>query len=441
MNLVLAGEPGFEDAAVGRVFNHRRPARRPDAVLLAASIEDVVAGVRLARARGWKVAVRSGGHAWAAWSVRDGGLLIDLGGLDELSYDAEADVVRASPSVTGERLAPFLAEHGRMFPGGHCPTVGIGGFLLQGGQGWNCRGFGWGAEYVRAVDVVLADGTLVHASETENADLLWAARGGGPGFFGVVVRFHLRTRPRPQAMRKSVYAYAVDQFDVVADWFARVQRQLPPTVEAVMLTTAIPDIGDGHHLLVSGVAFTDTEAEAHEALAPLETCPLIDTALLRAVEVPTSIVEEFVDQYSANPEGHRYAADNAWLSGPPEVTVPALKPLFTDLPGAKVFSLWFSMDPLRELPDMAFSRQAEIYFAAYVVWEDAAEDERYQSWLRERMAALHPATDGCYLGDSDFQVRPAKFLSDEAWPRFAALRNQYDPDRTFVGYLGENAHE
>jgi FAD/FMN-containing dehydrogenase len=373
--------------------------------------------------------------------VRDSGLLIDLGGLDELSYDAEADVVRASPNVTGERLAPFLAEHGRMFPGGHCPTVGIGGFLLQGGQGWNCRGFGWGAEYVRAIDVVLADGTLVHASETQNAELLWAARGGGPGFFGVVVRFYLRTRPRPQAMRKSVYVYEVAQWDVVADWFARVQKQLPRTVEAVMLTTAVPDVGEGHHLLVSGVAFTDTEAEAHAALAPLETCPVVDRALLRVVEVPTSIVEEFVDQYRANPEGHRYAADNAWLSAPPEVTVPVLKPLFTDLPGGKVFSLWFSMDPLRELPDMAFSRQAEIYFAAYVVWEDPAEDERYRSWLRERMAALHPVTDGCYLGDSDFQVRPTKFLSDEAWSRFAALRDQYDPDRTFVGYLGENAHE
>jgi len=343
--------------------------------------------------------------------------------------------------VTGERLAPFLAEHDRMFPGGHCPTVGIGGFLLQGGQGWNCRGFGWGAEHVRAVDVVLADGTLVHASETENPELLWAARGGGPGFFGVVTRFHLRTRPRPRAMRKSVYAYDVAQFDVVADWFARVQEQLPPTVEAVMLTTAIPDLGDGHHLLVSGVAFTDTPGDAHAALAPLETCPVLDRARLRAVEVPTSIVEEFADQYRANPEGHRYAADNAWLSGPPEVTVPALKPLFTDLPGAKAFSLWFSMDPLRELPDMAFSRQAEIYFAAYVVWEDAADDERNQRWLHERMAALHPATDGCYLGDSDFQVRPTKFLSDEAWTRFAALRDRYDPDGRFVGYLGENAHE
>jgi hypothetical protein len=152
-------------------------------------------------------------------------------------------------------------------------------------------------------------------------------------------------------------------------------------------------------------------------------------------------VEEFVDQYRANPEGHRYAADNAWLGGPPEETLPALRPLFTDLPGAKVFSLWFSMDPLRKLPDMAFSRQAEIYFASYVVWEDAADDDHYQAWLRERMAALHPMTDGCYLGDSDFQVRPTKFMSDEAWPRFAALRDRYDPDRMFVGYLGENAHE
>ncbi len=284
-------------------------------------------------------------------------------------------------------------------------------------------------------------GTLVHASQTENPELLWAARGGGPGFLGVVVRFWLRTRPRPQAMRKSVYAYEVAQWDVMADWFARVQKDLPPTIETVMLTTAIPDLGDGQYLLVSGVAFTDTPQEAHAALAPLETCPLIDSALLRVVEVPTSIVQEFADQYRANPEGHRYTADDAWLGGPPKVTVPALRPLFTDLPGAKVFSLWFSMDPLRELPDMAFSRQAEIYFASYVVWEHEGDDDRYRTWLRERMAALPPATDGCYLGDSDFQVRPTKFLSDEAWPRFAALRDRYDPDRTFVGYLGENAHE
>ena len=79
-------------------------------------------------------------------------------------------------------LAPFLASHGRMFTGGHCESVGIGGFLLQGGQGWNSRRWGWGCENVLAVDVVTADGELVHADADENADLYWAARGAGPGF-------------------------------------------------------------------------------------------------------------------------------------------------------------------------------------------------------------------------------------------------------------------
>jgi FAD/FMN-containing dehydrogenase len=97
----------------------------------------------------------------------------------------------------GEELAPALNARGRMFPGGHCPSVGLGGFLLQGGQGWNCRTLGWACESVRAIDIVTADGELVHASEDENTDLLWAARGAGPGFFGVVTRFHLRLHPRP----------------------------------------------------------------------------------------------------------------------------------------------------------------------------------------------------------------------------------------------------
>ncbi len=93
-------------------------------------------------------------------------------------------------------LAPFLESHGRTFTGGHCESVGLGGFLLQGGQGWNSRRWGWGCENVLAVDVVTADGELVHADADENADLYWAARGAGPGFPGVVTRFHLRTYPR-----------------------------------------------------------------------------------------------------------------------------------------------------------------------------------------------------------------------------------------------------
>ena len=159
-------------------------------------------GVRLARERGWQVAVRSGGHSWARWSVREDALLIDLGGLREMAYDETTGIVTARPAsraATSSRRS--WTSCGRIFTGGHCPTVGIGGFLLQGGQGWNARGWGWAAENVVAVDVVTAEGELVRADETQNTDLFWAARGAGPGFFGVVTRFHLRTPPAARAPR------------------------------------------------------------------------------------------------------------------------------------------------------------------------------------------------------------------------------------------------
>ena len=114
-------------------------------MLQATSEQDVIDGVRLARERGWQVSVRAGGHSWPGWSVRDDALLIDLAGLNELSLDRETGRATASSSTRGGlELAPFLAARGRMFTGGHCESVAIGGFLLQGGQGWNSRRWGWG---------------------------------------------------------------------------------------------------------------------------------------------------------------------------------------------------------------------------------------------------------------------------------------------------------
>ena len=162
--LLLRGEPGYEQARVGRIFNARRPDRFPAAVLLAADDHDVIEGVRLAAERGWTVSVRSGGHSWAAWSLRDDALLIDLGGMRDISYSPATGVVAARPAVPGGlELAPFLARRGRAFPAGHCASVGLGGYLLQGGQGWNGRSRGWACQSVTGLDVVTADGRLVHA--------------------------------------------------------------------------------------------------------------------------------------------------------------------------------------------------------------------------------------------------------------------------------------
>ena len=106
--IVWRGDPGYEEARVGRVFNARRPDRYPAAILFAEGEDDVVAGVRLARDRGLKVSVRAGGHSWAAWSVRDDALVIDLGRMREMAFDPETGIATASPAVKGgAELVPF----------------------------------------------------------------------------------------------------------------------------------------------------------------------------------------------------------------------------------------------------------------------------------------------------------------------------------------------
>jgi FAD/FMN-containing dehydrogenase len=138
-SVIWRDDPKYEEARVGRVFNHRRPDRYPNGVVEATCVDDVVNAVKLAKEMNLRVSVRSGGHSWAAWSVRDNAILVDLGKLKCMEMDESTNIVRVSPSTTGRILNSFLATKGKMFGGGHCPDVGLGGFLLQGGMGWNCR--------------------------------------------------------------------------------------------------------------------------------------------------------------------------------------------------------------------------------------------------------------------------------------------------------------
>lgn len=66
--IIWKGSSDYELARIGRVFNHRRPDRYPRGVLEATSVQDVVDAVKLAKDKGMRISVRSGGHSWAAVS-------------------------------------------------------------------------------------------------------------------------------------------------------------------------------------------------------------------------------------------------------------------------------------------------------------------------------------------------------------------------------------
>ncbi|KAK5132325.1 hypothetical protein LTR08_009160 [Meristemomyces frigidus] len=427
--------PGqYEEARVGRVFNHRRPSRYPRAVVQATSEQHVVDAMKLANTLGCRVSVRSGGHSWAAWSVRDDAILIDLGQYHHLVLQEDDRIVEASPSTTGRVLNGMLADKGYMFAGGHCPEVGIGGFLLQGGMGWNCKNWGWACEKVRAVDVVTATGSLLHCTAEKNSELFWMARGAGPGFPGIVTKFYLEIRQKYNGMLCSFVAYPLSKYREVMDWVVRISPQLDESVEVVAVSQTLPGETE-HSICAVFVSFKDLVEEARVALEPVKSsCP--GGWKVQALDHHTDLADQYKNQAAANPEGHRYCTENAYISNDADVTT-VMEAAFTTLPHPKAFALYFAMNPCsrRELPDMALSMQTDHYFALYTVWEDDTDDLRCRGWVRDIMSEVELNSEGAYLGDSDFQVRRTRFWEDANARKLMRLRQKWDPEGRICGYL------
>jgi FAD/FMN-containing dehydrogenase len=167
---------------------------RPAAVWRCGNVGQVRDAVRRARADGMALSVLGGGHDWAGRAVRDGAQVIDLCGMREVKVDG--DVATVGGGATANDLIASAAAWGRSAATGSVGAVGMAGLTLGGGYGPLNGVAGLAADNLLSAEVVLADGTVVVATETSEADLLWALRGGG-GNFGVVVSMRVRLHPIP----------------------------------------------------------------------------------------------------------------------------------------------------------------------------------------------------------------------------------------------------
>jgi FAD/FMN-containing dehydrogenase len=433
------GSRDYEQARRDAVWNARTPPRFPEEIVLAEDEADVVAAVRRARERGMKIGVRSGGHSWAGNHVRDGGMLIDVSRLREVEIDAAGMRASVQPGVRGNELLRSLAAEQRFFPAGHCPGVALGGYLLQGGYGWNGRLHGPACMGVEAIDAVTPDGELVHADAEEHADLLWAARGAGPGFFAAVTRFHLRLQELPRTVANGIYLYKIDELEEIFRWAHAVGPQVPRTME-LMLVVHRDEAGE-LEIAVTGPVLCDSEEQARETLALLETCPAVPRAKVAVPFVRVELDDLYAGVHAAYPDEHRYCADNMWTHAAIEDLLPGLQRLAETMPGAPSHMMWMNWGPgatdAPARPDMAYSVEDDTYIAAYAVWEDAAEDDANVAWATERMREMESHASGIQLADENLGMRPARFLADSNRARLEAVRTAYDPDARFHRWMGE----
>src|SRR5690348_3727105 len=181
--VVLEGDAGYDEA---RALYNAMIDKRPAAVAYCIDEADVAAAIRIARERGLRIAIRSGGHNGGGLGSVDAGIVIDLSPMSSVTVDA--GIARVGGGVLLKDLVTATHEHGLTVPVGIIGTTGVGGLTLGGGVGHLTRALGLTVDSLVAATVVLADGSIVQCDSEREPDLFWALRGGG-GNFGVVTQF------------------------------------------------------------------------------------------------------------------------------------------------------------------------------------------------------------------------------------------------------------
>src|SRR5580704_2440855 len=190
-DLVRPSHAGYEDA---RAIWNGMVARRPGLIARCADVSDVQSAVRAASETGILTAIRCGGHSLAGFSTCDGGLVIVLSRMRQVTVDPEARRARIAGGCLLGSIDTATQKAGLVFPAGVVSHTGAAGLILGGGTGWLTRRFGLSCDNVEGFTLVTADGSVVRANSKKNPDLFWALRGGG-GNFGVVTEFEVKLHP------------------------------------------------------------------------------------------------------------------------------------------------------------------------------------------------------------------------------------------------------
>jgi len=422
--------------------------RRPVLILRPTGTADVQAAVRYARAAGLEIAVRGGGHSVVGHGVTDGGVTIDLSAMRAASVDPERRLARAQGGCLLRDLDEATSPHGLHAPAGVVSHTGIGGLTLGGGEGWLGRRLGLTCDNLVRAEVVAADGSVLVASETDDAELLWGLRGGG-GNFGIVTEFTYRLHEvdprvlavdrfyRPDdgaAVLRGLQALAADapEETTFAAWVGTAGPWpfLPEELHGQTLTNlSFIHVGDPDLVADLGAAMSAVApvvAESEERLTFMELQSGSDGAMAHGKRRywKSHYVGEITD-----------AVAEAFLSRGGDGDDPAL------LPNGSIEARGGAQARIGN-DDTAFAnRDARFSWITMAGWDDPAEDEARMGAARRYAQALAPHASGVYVnaltgGGDDAGQGVADAYRPRHLARLATLKATYDPDNVF--HLNQN---
>ncbi|WCG82570.1 FAD-binding oxidoreductase [Pectobacterium sp. A5351] len=432
--IIFRGESGFREVLNDIVWNAMKPEREPAVIVRPQSAADVADAVKLAAEKGLQIKARSGGHSWTASCVRQDSMLIDLGEINDITVDRESSTAVIGTGAKVKQVVGTLADNDLFFPAGHCPSVGIGGFLLQGGWGWNSRALGVACTNVRAVDVVTADGRLIHANATENPEYYWGARGAGSGYFGIVTHFHVSCFTQPKCLLHRQEIYPEECGEEIMKWSFGLQEQLPNEVEWFVFCSR-PSPTEKAQYRVEAISFLSDESTGRQALEIFDSCPVRHKAISSSPTAITDMATLLAGTDGLYLEGYRWAGDNAWFDQGSDDLAAAIVEAANVLPPWPSHLVVYGWPSPLPFQDSLFSMAGKIYACAISGWNDPKQDSTGRSASMRSISMLEPFAKGMGLADEGLLYRDAPVHSIKNAEQLERIRKKVDPENRFLSYL------
>jgi FAD/FMN-containing dehydrogenase len=434
-------EPGDDGYDAARVVWNGMIDRHPAVIACCAGVADVIESVAFARHHALPLSIRGGGHNVAGYAVCDGGLMIDLSSMRAVRVDPAARRAWVQGGALWGDLDRETTAFGLATPGGLISETGVAGLTLSGGFGWLRGTHGLSIDNLEAVDIVTADGRLLHANADEHADLFWAVRGGG-GNFGVVTGFVFRLHPIPPVMMFCGPAYPEARAGELIRRWRDFIANAPAALSSLAEFSTIPDDPSypepaRGQPVISLAAVYDGPADEGEALvAPLRAfgTPLADFSGI----MPYRTIQSLYD--ALFPKGRdRCYWKSLYLRTLDNDVIDDIVTHLAKRPSNMTFSsVWAFGNAVQRVPGGATGfgdRSAPFMLSLDAIWSSPHDDRANVDWVRTAWSDMqHHGTGRMYLnfpghGEDDDLVRAA--LGPDIYSKLAHIKRVYDPNNLF----------
>jgi FAD binding domain/Berberine and berberine like len=372
--------------------------------------------------------VRSGGHSFPGYSVCDGGVMIDLQPMKSIRVDPQARRVRAEPGVTWAEFDRETQAFGLGVTGGMISHTGIAGLTLGGGFGWLARKHGLVIDNLLSADVVTAEGALVHASATENADLFWGLRGGG-GNFGIVTSFEYQVHQLGPVLA-GIIAYPLAQGRQVLSGYRHAMANGPDelTVTAVALTTP-----DGHPAVGIFPCYAGDPAAGARVIEPFRK---LGTPVMQQVgPMPYTAVQTMFNDAAV--PGRRFYMRSNFVETLNDGFIDACVDEYAKTPSPFNAIIIVAIGAaVKRVPADAtayYYRDMPYTMTLLCGWDDPHQDQANIGWLRGLWDRLSPhLPSGVYVNELHEEgADRVRAAYGPAYQRLAQLKQKYDPQNLF----------